>query len=86
MTKQLIRCATSVGANYRAACLAKSAPDMIAKLKVVEEEADEACYWIELLSESETLNQVKAKAMHTEAQELFRICAASVKTLRNRKT
>src|SRR2546430_721605 len=46
--KQFIRCATSVGANYRAACRAKSVADMVAKLAIVEEEADEAVYWLEL--------------------------------------
>lgn len=47
--KQLLRCGTSVGANYRASCRAKSQADFIAKMGIVEEEADEAIYWIELL-------------------------------------
>jgi four helix bundle protein len=50
--KQLLRCGTSVGANYRAACRAKSQADFIAKMGIVEEEADETIYWMELLVES----------------------------------
>ena len=82
MSKQLVRCGTSIGANYRSACLAKSKADMIAKLKLVEEEADESVYWLELLEESKTLNPAKAQAMQAEAGELFKIAAASIRTLR----
>jgi len=49
--KQLISCATSVGANYRSACRARSKADFIAKLSIVEEEADESIYWLELIQE-----------------------------------
>jgi len=49
--KQLLRCGTSVGANYRAACRARSAAEFRAKLGIVEEECDEAIYWLELLVE-----------------------------------
>jgi four helix bundle protein len=55
MGRQLIRCATSVGSNYRAACRARSRADIIAKLKVVEEESNECAYWMELLVESDCL-------------------------------
>ena len=50
--RQLLRAGTSVGANYRAACRGKSASDVVAKLSIVEEEADESIYWIELLVEA----------------------------------
>lgn len=50
--RQLIRSVTSIGANYRAACRGKSTADVIAKLRIVEEEADESAYWMELLIES----------------------------------
>ncbi|MEZ5427229.1 MAG: four helix bundle protein [Pyrinomonadaceae bacterium] len=53
--KQLLRSATSVGANYRAACRGKSTADVIHKLSIVEEEADESLYWLELLVESEAM-------------------------------
>ncbi len=58
LARQLLRCGTSVGANYRAACRGKSASDMVAKLAIVEEEADEAIYWMELLVESGALSSV----------------------------
>src|SRR5882757_606395 len=57
--KQLLRSATSVGANYRAACRAKSIPDMINKLANVEEEGDESLYWLELLIEAELVKESK---------------------------
>ena len=79
--RQLLRSATSVGANYRSACLAKSKPDMIAKLKVVEEESDEAVYWLELLLES-GYSHNDLPPLLTEGDELRRIMAASAITLR----
>ncbi len=53
--RQLLRCGTSVAANYRAACRGKSSADFVAKLGIVEEEADECCFWLELLMESHRL-------------------------------
>jgi four helix bundle protein len=50
--RQLLRCGTSVGANYRSACRGKSTADVLAKLAIVEEEADESVYWMELLVEA----------------------------------
>ena len=50
--RQILRSATSVGANYRAACRAKSSPDMLNKLKIVEEEADESLYWLEIIKDA----------------------------------
>ncbi|MFM6245126.1 MAG: four helix bundle protein [Dolichospermum sp.] len=57
--KQLLRSATSVGANYRSACRAKSTADLIAKLSIVEEEADETLYWLELLIASRLITVEK---------------------------
>ena len=79
---QLIRCASSVGANYRAAGRARSKPDFIAKLGIVEEEADEVCYWLEIL---EGIGMTEAKAidsLKSEANELISIIIASKKTAR----
>ena len=59
INRQLIKCATSVGANYRSSRRAKSSADFIAKLSVVEEEADECMYWLELLSELTTRGEQK---------------------------
>ena len=74
---QLLRSATSVGANYRAACRAKSMPDFVNKLGIVEEEADESCYWLELITESELMNASQVAALMKEADEIVRIVAAS---------
>lgn len=86
IARQLIRCASSVGANYRSACLAKSNSDMVSKLKIVEEESDESKYWLELLCESNTIDQSSIDPLHREADEIFKIMSASVKTLRKRGT
>ena len=56
--RQLLRCGTSVGANYRAACRARSSADFIAKIGIVEEEADESGYWLELLVETGILRKM----------------------------
>lgn len=84
--KQLVRCATSVGANYRAACYAKSTADMVNKLKMVEEESDEASYWIELIVESGLAQSAEFESMEKEATEIRKIMSASIKTLRQSNT
>ena len=82
--KQLLRSATSVGANYRAACRAKSVPDMINKLAIVEEEADESLYWIELLIEAELVKEVKLSELQRDFDEVVSMIVASIKTLRSK--
>jgi four helix bundle protein len=82
--KQLLRCATSVGANYRAACRAKSPADMIVKLGIVEEEADESIYWLELLIESNLTTTERASSLLKEANEITAMIVASKKTLKMR--
>jgi four helix bundle protein len=74
---QLIRSATSVGANYRAACRGRSKAEFIAKLGIVEEEADESAYWMELIIEGGLLVKTKVDALRQEACELTAIVAAS---------
>ncbi|MBI1876834.1 MAG: four helix bundle protein [Chloroflexi bacterium] len=90
ISKQLLRSATSVGANYRAACRAKSTADIINKLKVVEEEADETLYWLELLVEAEIIPIVRLKELMAETDEVIAMTVSSIKTLRanqrNRKS
>ena len=78
---QLIRAGTSVGANYRAVCRARSKPDFINKLSVVEEEADESGYWLELL---QCLLEPNAELLRlkNEASELTAIMVQSKKTAR----
>jgi four helix bundle protein len=80
--RQLLRSATSVAANYRAACLARSTADFVSKLGVVAEEADESQYWIELLMESQTLDSSSAARLMNEAGEITSIVVASIGTTR----
>ena len=82
--KQLLRCGTSIGANYRAACRGKSAADVTAKLGIVEEEADETLFWLQLISESGLLPQSRLDALAGEVQEIVRMTVASIRTLRSR--
>ena len=82
--KQLLRSGTSVGANYRAACRGRSPADMIAKLKIVEEEADESCYWMELLIEAKIVPSKRLQPLKLETNEILAMTVASIKTLRSR--
>ena len=77
---QLLRSGTSVGANYRAACRAKSTADFISKLSIVEEENDESIYWMELLIESETVKENLLQNLMNEADEILSIIVSSIKT------
>ena len=77
---QLIRSGTSVAANYRAACRARSKPEFIAKLGVVEEEADERAFWLELIIETGLLSAAKVTPLLTEAGEIVAMMASSKKT------
>jgi four helix bundle protein len=79
--QQLIRCGTSVGANFRAACRARSGPDFIAKLKIVEEECDESIYWLEMFRDTNaTMHSVPP--LIAEANQILSIIVASIKTAR----
>jgi four helix bundle protein len=83
--KQLLRCGTSVGANYRASCRAKSSADFIAKMGIVEEEADETIYWMELLVESGTIEQERISSLLDEANQIVAIVVSSIRTARSNK-
>ncbi len=80
--KQLLRSATSVGANYRAACRARSSAEFCSKMGIVEEEADESVYWLELLIESGLVREELLTDLLAEANELVAIVVASIKTAR----
>ena len=80
--RQLLRAATSVGANYRAACRARSQADFISKIGVVEEEADESAYWLELLRETGSADGRRVDDLSKEANELTAIFTASGRTAR----
>lgn len=78
--KQLLRSATSVGANYRAACRAKSNADFINKMGTVEEESDESAYWMELFVEAGLVTSARLADLMDEANQLVAITVASIKT------
>lgn len=82
---QLLRSGTSVGANYRAACRAKSTADFISKLSIVEEENDESIYWMELLVESETIKESLLVNLMKEADEILSIIVSSIKTTKEKR-
>ena len=82
MGRQLLRCGTSVGANYRAACRARSRRDFVAKLGIVEEECDEVIYWLELLTDAGIIDKARVTDLLTEANEVLSIVVASIKTAR----
>ncbi len=77
IARQIVRSGTSVAANYRAACRARSRAEFVAKIGVVEEEADETALWLELIIADEILDLKKVQPLLTEANELVAIMAAS---------
>jgi four helix bundle protein len=81
-----MRAATSVGANYRAACRAKSRADFIAKMSIVEEEADESLYWLDLLGELLPKSDEALRVLKQEAGELVAIAVSSKKTAKSRES
>src|SRR5437667_1713187 len=85
LASQVVRSDTSIAANYRAACRAKSPADFIAKMGIVEEEADETLFWLELLEESELVTVAKLAAIKQETNELIAITVASIKTARRNR-
>jgi four helix bundle protein len=84
IARQLIRAATSVAANYRAACRGRSKAEFIAKLQIVLEESDEAQYWLEMLLELEALDRQVLQDSIREADELTAIFVSALKTARSR--
>jgi four helix bundle protein len=82
--RQLLRSGTSVAANYRSACRARSTADFVAKMGVVEEEADETIFWMELLIEARVVDGNKLKALMTEADEILAIVVSSIKTAKKK--
>ena len=84
IARQIVRSGTSPSANYRAACLAKSDKDFINKLKMVEEELDETCHWLEIIMRSEMMKESRLKPLHQECCELLNIVAKSIVTVKTR--
>ena len=84
---QILRCALSVGANYRAVCRAKSDKDFINKMKIVEEECDETIYWLEIIEESELAKVEVVAPLKQDAKEILAMIVASINTVsRNLKS
>jgi len=87
IANQIMRSSTSVAANYRAACRARSRAEFIAKIGVVEEEADETAFWLELIIDSKIRSKTQIEPLLKEAGELVAIMAASRKSaIGNRKS
>jgi len=82
---QLFRSGTSVAANYRAACRARSTADFISKLSIVEEEADETLFWLEVINEMDILDEASIDSLMQENDEIISIIVSSIKTSRKRK-
>ena len=83
--KQIIRSSTSVAANYRAACRARSENEFFSKLSIVVEEVDETEFWLEIIKEAEIDNSKKSDELLKESGEILKIMAKSRKTLKNKK-
>ena len=81
--QQLLDAGTSVGANYRAACRAKSLADFINKLRIVEEECDESLYWMEIMIETEQIKASRVQDLMNEGGQILAIVVASAKTARS---
>jgi four helix bundle protein len=77
---QLLRCGSSVGANYRAACRARSKADFVSKMGIVEEEADETVYWMELLVDADIVKRARIADLLDEANQILSIVISSIKT------
>ena len=82
--KQMMRCGTSVAANYRAACLARSDQEFYAKICIVVEENDEVLFWLELLKDAAIVDKRNVEQVIKEGDELLRIFSASKKTMKNK--
>lgn len=83
MANQIMRSATSVGANYRSACRARSKAEFLSKLGVVLEETDETAYWLELIMEDGMLPHTRIEPLHAEADELCAIFYSAIQSGRN---
>lgn len=83
--KQLLRSGTSVAANYRAVCRARSTAEFLSKLCIVEEEADESCFWLEVIVEAELLKKSLVESLLNEANQIVAIIVSSEKTAKSRR-
>ena len=84
LVRQIIRSATSIGANYRSALRARSKPDFISKITIAEEEADETCYWLEIMIEIEIFPKHRVEPLLQEAKEITAILTTAGRTAKKR--
>ena len=84
MSKQLLRCGTSIGANTRESKNAQSRMDFLNKLNIALKEADETAYWLDLLHASEYIDNKQYKSLDTDCNEIIRMLTAIIKTLKNK--
>ncbi len=84
LARQILRSATSIASNYRAACRGRSKSEFISKLGVVEEETDETLLWLEFLTEAGMVPSARGKELWTECDQILRIVVASIKTARGK--
>ena len=82
---QIFRSGTSVASNYRAACRGRSKAEFIAKMGIVEEEADETLFWLEVIEEVEILKKDSISSLMQECNEILSIVVSSINTARKRK-
>jgi four helix bundle protein len=78
--RQFLRSGTSVAANYRAACRARSKAEFISKMAVVVEEADETAFWLDLVADAKIVSAASMSALHDECEELLKIFSSSLAT------
>jgi len=83
--RQLLRCSSSVGANYRAACRARSQAEFHSKLSIVVEEADESVFWMEILTDSNIVKPNEISGLMNEANEILKIVSTARKSVTNHK-
>jgi four helix bundle protein len=82
--RQLLRSGTSIGANYRAACRSRSDGDFLARMGIVEEEADETLYWLEMISAAKLVADNRLDDLHNEGEQILSIVVASIRTVKAR--
>ena len=82
---QIFRSGTSIASNYRASCRARSTAEFISRLSVVEEEADETLFWLEIIDDMDIYEKVTIDLLKKECNEVISIIVASIKTARNRR-
>lgn len=83
LSKQILRSGTSIGANIREAIRAQSRADFIAKHNIALKEADETCYWLELLQETTYISDIEFSSIYADADELIKLLVAIIKTTKN---